>query len=113
MNKFLNLITGTPDYPTWLAGLFFAIIGLAFYYYSKVRKRNAESTATPYQFSFRFFLRDNLSELIFSILAIMLLMRFSVEHLTPEATILLALGFGLTGPKVIDMIMKYQAGARK
>lgn len=113
MNKFLNLITGTPDFPTWSAGLFFAVIGLSFYYYSKVKKRNADSLATPYNFSFKFFLRDNLSELIFSILGIMLLMRFSVEHLTPEATIIFALGLGLTGPKAIDMIMKYQAGARK
>ena len=67
MNKFLNLILGTTDVPTYLAGLFFALIGLAFYYRSKVKKRNANSAATPYEFSISFFLRDNLSELIFSI----------------------------------------------
>lgn len=113
MNKFLNLIQGTTDIPTYMAGLFFALIGLSFYYYSKVKKRNAESVGTPYQFSLRFFLRDNLSELIFSVLAILLLMRFSVKNLVPEATIILALGLGLVGPKVIDMLMKYQQGARK
>lgn len=31
MNKFLNLILGTTDVPTYLAGLLFALIGLAFY----------------------------------------------------------------------------------
>ena len=112
MNKFLNLILGTTDVPTYLAGLFFALIGLAFYYRSKVKNRNANSAATPYEFSISFFLRDNLSELIFSILGIIMLMRFSVEYVGAEVTMIYSIGLGLIGPKVIDMIMEYQSGAR-
>lgn len=97
MNKFLNLILGTTDVPTYMAGLLFALIGLAFYYRSKVKKRNAESAATPNQFSFKFFLRDNLSELIFSILGIILLMRFSVEYNGAEVTMIYSVGLGLIG----------------
>ena len=112
MNKFLNLILGTTDVPTYLAGLFFALIGLAFYYRSKIKKRDKDSPETPYQFSLKFFLRDNLSELIFSILGIILLMRFSVEYVGAEVTMIYSIGLGLIGPKVIDMIMEYQSGAR-
>ena len=70
------------------------------------------SPETPYQFSIKFFLRDNLSELIFSILGIILLMRFSVEYVGEEVTMIYSIGLGLIGPKVIDMIMEYQSGAR-
>lgn len=112
MNKFLNLILGTTDVPTYSAGLLFALIGLAFYYRSKIKKRDKGSPETPYQFSLKFFLRDNLSELIFSILGIILLMRFSVEYVGAEVTMIYSIGLGLIGPKVIDMIMEYQSGAR-
>jgi hypothetical protein len=112
MEKFLNLILGTTDLPTYFAGLLFALIGLAFYYRSKVKKRNALSADTPYSFSLKFFLRDNLSELIFSILGIILLMRFSVEYAGVETTMIYSLGLGLVGPKVIDMLYEYQQGAR-
>ena len=112
MNKFLNLILGTTDVPTYLAGLFFALIGLAFYYRSKIKKRDKGSPETPYQFSLKFFLRDNLSELIFSIMGIIMLMRFSVEYVGAEVTMIYSIGLGLIGPKVIDMIMEYQSGAR-
>ena len=112
MNKFLNLILGTTDIPTYLAGLLFALIGLAFYYRSKIKKRDKGSPETPYQFSLKFFLRDNLSELIFSIMGIIMLMRFSVEYVGAEVTMIYSIGLGLIGPKVIDMIMEYQSGAR-
>ena len=113
MNKFLNLILGTTDVPTYMAGLLFALIGLAFYYRSKIKKRDKGSPETPYQFSLKFFLRDNLSELIFSILGIILLMRFSVEYAGAEVTMFYSLGIGWTLPTVIAKMQEFQSGARK
>jgi hypothetical protein len=113
MKKFILLVSGTNDIPTYAAGLLFAIFGLAFYYKSKVKKRNANSSATPYSFSLQFFMRDNISELIFSVFAILLLMRFSIEHMGVETTMLYSFGLGLAGPKAIDLLGSFQKGARK
>jgi len=55
MEKFLNLILGTTDVPTYLAGLLIALIGVAFYYKGKIDKRDKASGNTPYCFSWRFF----------------------------------------------------------
>jgi hypothetical protein len=112
MQKFIILITGTTDTPTYLAGLFFALIGLAFHFKSKVAKRNAHSKNTPYVFSWRFFTQDNLVELVFSIIAILLALRFSVEYAGTQITMFYALGIGLALPKFIAFMSTIQGKAR-
>lgn len=113
MNKFLNLILGTTDVPTYAAGLLFALIGLFFYYYGKVKKRNARSKNTPYAFSWRFFTQDNLVEIVFSLLAIFLALRFSVEYAGVQITMFYALGIGWSLPKIIAYMYSVQEKARK
>ena len=113
MNKFLNLILGTTDVPTYLAGLLFALIGLSFYFYGKVRKRNALSEATPFSFSFKFFFRDNLIDIVFSLLAIFLALRFSVEYAGAEVTMFYSLGIGWALPKTIAYMYEFQEKARQ
>ena len=113
MNKFLNLILGTTDVPTYLAGLLFALIGLALYFYGNVKKRDVSSEATPYNFSVKFFFRDNLLDVVFSVLAIFLALRFSVEYAGAEVTMFYSLGIGWTLPTVIAKMQEYQSGARK
>jgi hypothetical protein len=112
MQKFITLITGTTDTPTYLAGLFFALIGLTFHFKSKVAKRNTHSSNTPCQFSWVFFTQDNLVEIIFSVVAILLALRFSVEYAGTQITMFYALGIGLTFPKFIAFISKIQGKAR-
>lgn len=112
MNKFLNLIFGTTDLPTYLAGLFFAIIGLAFYYKGKVAARNKHSYNTPYYFSWSFFTQDNLMELVFSVLAIFLALRFSVEYAGVQVTMFYSLGIGWGLPKFISYMYSIQDNAR-
>lgn len=113
MNKFLNLILGTTDVPTYMAGLVFALIGLAFYYKGKVSKRNEFSKNTPYDFSWRFFTQDNLVEIVFSLLAIFLALRFSVEYAGVQITMFYSLGIGWGLPKFIAYMYKVQATARE
>ncbi|MFH6966490.1 hypothetical protein [Flavobacterium sp. FlaQc-28] len=112
MNKFLNLVLGTTDVPTYLAGLIFALIGLAFYFYGKVKKRNALSEATPEKFSIKFLLQDNLVDIVFSLLAIFLALRFSVEYAGVEVTMFYALGIGWGLPKFIAYMYSFQEKAR-
>lgn len=113
MNKFLNLILGTTDVPTYMAGLVFALIGLAFYYHGKVGKRDEFSKNTPYKFSLRFFTQDNLVEIVFSILAIFLALRFSVEYMGVQVTMFYSLGIGWGLPKIIAYMYTIQEKARQ
>lgn len=113
MEKFLNLVLGTTDVPTYLAGLFFALIGLAFHYRGKVLARDKSSTNTPYHFSFKFFTQDNLIEIVLSILAIFLALRFSVEYAGVEVTMIYSLGIGFGLPSVISKMHDFQNKARK
>lgn len=104
---------GTTDVPTYLAGLLFALIGLAFYYKGKIAKRDKASSSTPYYFSWKFFTQDNLVEIIFSLLAIFLALRFSVEYFGVDITMFYSLGIGWTLPKVIAFMYKIQDKARE
>lgn len=113
MEKFLNLILGTTDVPTYLAGLIFALIGLAFYFRGKVKERNILSTTTPFSFSLKFFFRDNLIDIVFSLLAIFLALRFSVEYAGVETTMFYSLGIGWALPKTITYMYSFQEKARK
>ena len=113
MDKFLNLILGTTDLPTYSAGLFFALIGLSFYYKRKLSKRNKISRNTPYKFSIAFFTQDNLVELVFSVMGIFLALRFCVEYAGVKVTMFYALGIGLGLPNVIYYMYSVQGKARK
>lgn len=113
MNKFLDLFFGTTDLPTYSAGLLMALIGLSFYFYGKIRKRDKDSENTPIKFSLLFFLRDNLIDIVFSLLAIFLSLRFSVEYAGVEVTMFYSLGIGWGLPKVISLMYDYQSKARK
>ncbi|WP_281238168.1 hypothetical protein [Flavobacterium praedii] len=112
MQKFTTLITGTTDTATYMAGLFFALIGLAFHFKVKVARRNAISKNTPYHFSWLFFTQDNLVEIVFSVVAILLALRFSVEYAGTQITMFYAFGIGLTFPKFIAFMSKIQGKAR-
>ena len=112
MERFLNLMLGTTDVPTYVAGLVFALIGLAFYYRGKIANRNKTSDATPYSFSLKFFTQDNLVHILFSVLAIFLALRFSVEYAGVEPTMFYSLGIGFGLPRFIEYLYTIQEKAR-
>lgn len=112
MTKFINLLFGTTDTPTYLAGLVFALIGMFFHYKQKVKKRNAYSKNTPFQFSWSFFAQDNLVDLTYSLLAVFIALRFSVEFAGAQLTMFYAFGIGISLPKVIDAIYRIQSKSR-
>jgi len=113
MEKFLNLVLGTTDVPTYLAGLLFALIGVAFYYKGKIDKRDKASENTPYRFSWRFFTQDNITDIVFALLGIFLALRFSVEYAGVQVTMIYSLGIGWALSATIAKLYEFQAKARK
>lgn len=113
MNKFLNLVLGTNDVPTYLAALFFAMLGVVVILLSKSNKRDKRSINTPFVFSFKFLIIDNLKEIILGFLLIVIALRFSVEYAGVNLTMWYALGVGLSIQKLSGYISKLELSARK
>ncbi len=113
METFLLQLLGTNDVATYLAALFFALIGVAIVLLSKANKRNKHSENTPVTFSVKFLLLDNLREIILGFLLICLALRFSNEYAGTELTMWYALGVGLSLQKVAQWISKVEISARK
>lgn len=82
MQTFINYITGTTDYPFYIAQWFFAIVGLAISILLHARTRDKQSDNTPDQFSFRFLILDNYKRIILSVLLIFIFIRFPDMLLT-------------------------------
>ena len=112
MEKFLDLILGTNDIPTYMAGLIFVILGMVLFYRTKIKKRDKNSSNTPRAFSLKFFLRDNLVDILFSLLAALMIMRFSTEFMGVEITMWYSFLLGVGSSKLVDMIVSYQSKAR-
>lgn len=113
MNKFLNLILGTNDVPTYLAAFFFAMIGVAIILLLKSKKRDKTSVNTPFEFSLKFLILDNLKEILLGFLLIIIALRFSVEYAGVELTMWYALAVGLGLQKISGYISKLEVSARK
>lgn len=113
MDKFLNLVLGTNDVPTYLAAFLFAFMGMGIYWKWKVSKRNKASRNTPFHFSWSFFTQDNLVEIVFNLMSIFLAMRFSVEYAGVEVTMWYSLGIGFGLPRFIQYLYSIQQKARK
>lgn len=113
MNKFLDLVLGTTDVPTYMAGFLFAIIGLMFSYYFKISKRDKYSSATPDKFKIGFFIQDNFVDVGFTLLAIIMLMRFSVEYAGTEVTMIYSFGLGVGATEAVKAIARFQAKSRE
>lgn len=112
MDKFLNLLLGTSDVPTYLAALFFALIGVAIILIFKTNKRDKTSDNTPFHFSIKFLLQDNLKEITLGLLMILMALRFSIEYAGENLTMYYALGVGLSLQKISAIISNIELKAR-
>ncbi|MEN2415545.1 hypothetical protein [Flavobacterium mesophilum] len=113
MQKFIRLLLGTYDIPTYSAAFLFSMIGVLIILLLKSRKRNKTSLATPFRFSLRFLFLDNLREIMLGFLLIVIALRFSVEYAGVELTMWYALGVGLALQKIAGSISKLEESARK
>lgn len=113
MNKFLDLLLGTNDIPTYCASLVFAVLGVVIVLLLKAQKRDKTSRSTPYKFNFWFLIIDNLREVVLGFLLLLLALRFSVEYAGTEVTMYYALVLGLGMQKISLWIANIEISARK
>lgn len=114
MEKFIQLLLGDNiDISTYAAAFVFALIGAIVSLRFKASKRDKLSSNTPYKFSWRFLIQDNLLQLITGLLLTFLCFRFTDELLGKELTMWLAVLIGFSFNEIAGLFEKLQVKARE
>lgn len=112
MEKFINLLLGNNDFPTFAAAMVLAFIGAIISLNLKLKRRNRLSALPPRKFSRVFFLQDNLLSLLSGIFPIYIAIRFSSELLGQNLTMLSAFFIGLGIDRIVRRFETLQHVAR-
>jgi hypothetical protein len=113
MQKFLQQLLGTIDFPTYAAWFVLAFIGAftAILIRAKVKYKSSEET--PDSWSWKFLIQDNLINLLVGFFITFIFLRFSNETLKMEPTAFGALIIGATNNELALLFMKFSMNARK
>lgn len=112
MDKFMQLLTGNIDMPTFCAAMVIAMIGALLSLRIKALKRDKLSLNTPFKFSWKFLIQDNLLKLSASILPVFIAIRFSSEFFGQDLTMGLAFVIGLASDAIFSKLENLQEMAR-
>jgi hypothetical protein len=112
---FFDQILGGMSVGTLLAAFFFALIGITMMTAMNVMKGIKKNQSSPEHFSFKFFIEDTLPRLISSVLVtlivIFLSVRFSVDLIGAQLTMIYSLGIGLSIDKATQKILSIASKA--
>lgn len=100
----IQKLIGSVDPQTFFASFLFALIGVALSLLLQTTKRDVRSDNTPFAFSWKFLLKDNIRRIIAGILIIYVAIRFYPDWFGEPMTDFLALGVGLAIDKVAEII---------
>ena len=79
MKQFLNIVIGTDDFVSFLGLVFFALLGVFLGLLLNTTKRDINSESTPFEFSWKFLLSDNVKRIVAGLILIYLSLRFTNE----------------------------------
>jgi hypothetical protein len=113
MKEFLNQLTGGIEPFNYAAGFVFALIGAILSLRIHAQKRDKQSPNTPFNFSFKFMIKDNLNRLLTGFLFTFIAFRFAPEILQQDFSMFLAFLVGLLNDRVAGIISKLELSARK
>lgn len=84
MKEFLTLLFGTSNVPLAIVGSIYLLIGILLNLLIGATKRDVDSSNTPKQFDWNFFIRDNWKRALTSFIAALMVIRF-LKIFYPEA----------------------------
>lgn len=113
MDKFLELLLGDTDLPTYAAYFVFATIGAILSLYVKSLKRDPNSENTPEKFSWLFLIQDNVMRLFAGFLLAFLAFRFGTEFVGSTVTVFSAIFIGASTDRLAGLFENLQNNARK
>jgi len=105
VNEALQIITGGKSGGYYLAGFIFSLAAIFLSVYHHSIKRDKTSDNTPYRFSWKFFIVDNLKRAIAGLIVMFFLFRlFDLSDVKYMIGVGFAVAFGLD--KIIQVLMK-------
>jgi hypothetical protein len=113
MNKnYIEQIIGMQDPVLFAISYAFGLLGVILSLLWHTSRRNKSNKATPYNFSWRFLLKDNLQRIATSVLLLFIGIRFSKEIIGQDVTMYVALAIGLGLDKLSQMLKNKTLTAR-
>lgn len=96
VKTFNQMVLGGYNFGQFLGFTFWALIGAYLLMQFKANKRDVISSRTPVEWSWRFFIFDNLRRITFNLVMILVVIRFSVDITGREINEFWALVIGLS-----------------
>ena len=106
MEKLMEMLFGSYDIWDLLGYSIFFVLGMFLYSYLEVENRNVQSTNTPKEWSWKFWVMDNWRRYIGSVVLIYIIFRFFIELTGNELSEFTALMMGFTGDGIVGMKKK-------
>ncbi len=113
MNNFIQHLIGTTDAASFAASFVFAVVGIILSLKLHSKKRNKADASTPYRFSIKFLLLDNIDRISFSLLLIFVALRFCKELTGMQLNMFVAFGLGFGLDKIVQKLKALSFTARK
>lgn len=110
---FIEQILGPGDIGTFLAAIFYAMVGVVILLLLSSAKRDQTKVSTPDNFSWGYLIIDNLKRLLLGFLLILVSLRFSREIFGAELTMYFAFGIGLISDMLGKWILKIRSSFSK
>lgn len=104
MQEFLSALLGGQTAPQFFGNVFFSLLGVALLFLVSTTFRDIDSKRTPTQFSWRFFLKDNLRRFLSGLIILYLALRFTPELFSVEISNWFAVIIGLSSDSIAYVI---------
>jgi hypothetical protein len=109
LNTMLHKIIGSNDPGSFAAAIFFAFVGVVLSLLLQTTKRDINADSTPFDFSWKFLLSDNVKRIATTLLLIYIAIRFYPDLFGKPINEYLALGVGLALDKIAEVIKNASA----
>lgn len=112
LEVYLSELLGNRSVAVWLVCFTFILIGVVVSLIISSRERNKDSPNTPYKFSFKFLVRDNILRILGSVLIAFTIIRFGEDMVGMHIGYFGAFLMGLCFDQLVKIIADWQKKAR-
>lgn len=112
LETYLSELLGNRSVAVWLVCFTFIIIGVLLSLIVSAKERNKDSPNTPYKFSFKFLVHDNILRILGSVLIAFTVIRFGEDMVGAHIGYFGSLLMGLCFDQLVKFIAEWQKKAR-
>jgi len=104
MKEFITLALGTDSIVAFLGLAFFAFVGVLLSLLIQTTKRDVQSESTPFEFSWKFLMSDNVKRFLAGLILIYVSLRFTPELFGVDINAFWAFVIGFGSDKIAEIL---------